>query len=103
MSVRAAGDGADSRGVVYRTQEGFTRAASRLALIRGRDGPKALAAIRAVNPQVRACFMSGHTGRYSQDDLLRAGAIRVFAKPFGVAELCKARWRIVHQGGGPET
>jgi CheY-like chemotaxis protein len=46
------------------------------------DGPQVLAGLRAINPQVRAVFMSGHTGRYSAQELLDLGAVRVLAKPF---------------------
>jgi hypothetical protein len=46
-----------------------------------------LAALMAVKPQVRAYFKSGHTGWYTQDDRLRAGATRLFAKPFNVPKI----------------
>jgi CheY-like chemotaxis protein len=48
----------------------------------GLDGPGTLTQLRARNPQVRCCFMSGDTGIYTVDDLLRMGAVRVLAKPF---------------------
>jgi two-component system, OmpR family, response regulator len=47
------------------------------------DGPRTLAALRELDPQVRCCFMSGHAGEYSDDDLLALGASHVFSKPFG--------------------
>jgi two-component system, OmpR family, response regulator len=46
------------------------------------DGPATLAAIRAINPEVRCCFMSGHTGKYSARELLDLGATHVLPKPF---------------------
>jgi CheY-like chemotaxis protein len=48
----------------------------------GLDGPQTLAALRAVNPDVRCCFMSAYAGSYSPDDLLALGAVDCFPKPF---------------------
>lgn len=47
----------------------------------GLDGPQTLAALRAVNPGVRAVFMTGNSGRYTYDDLTRSG-VAVLRKPF---------------------
>ena len=46
------------------------------------DGPRTLAELRALDPDVRAVFMSGSTGSYSAADLLLAGASGVIGKPF---------------------
>jgi CheY-like chemotaxis protein len=46
------------------------------------DGPATLAALQEVNPKVVCCFLSGHTGKYTSDELLRMGAASVLAKPF---------------------
>ena len=51
------------------------------------DGPEAMAAIRAIDPVVPCCFMSGFAGRYTLEDLLGLGAVTVLRKPFRVAEL----------------
>jgi CheY-like chemotaxis protein len=48
----------------------------------GVDGPKTLAALRTIKPDLPAVYMSGSTGSYSVDDLLRTGAVRVLQKPF---------------------
>jgi len=53
----------------------------------GMDGLAALAAIRAINPTVLACFMTGDTGRYTGQELLEAGAATVFLKPFKLEAL----------------
>ena len=53
----------------------------------GLDGPQTLAALKEIAPQVRCCFMSGHFGRYSADELRELGAARVFEKPFRLAEV----------------
>jgi two-component system, OmpR family, response regulator len=59
------------------------------------DGPQTLAALRQIDPQVRAVFMSGDVGNYSADDLLARGAARVFAKPFALAELAEQLWHLL--------
>jgi CheY-like chemotaxis protein len=46
------------------------------------DGPAVLCALRRINPELRCCFMTGAAGNYSQDELLRLGALHVFSKPF---------------------
>jgi two-component system OmpR family response regulator len=51
----------------------------------GLDGPLVLAALRAMDPGVRAYFMTGNPGRYDEDELLAMGGCRVFPKPFPVA------------------
>jgi DNA-binding response OmpR family regulator len=51
------------------------------------DGPQTLAALRALRPALKCCFMSGNTGAYTEQELLDCGAVRVFHKPFNLAEL----------------
>jgi CheY-like chemotaxis protein len=51
------------------------------------DGPATLAAIRALDPDVPCCFMSGDTGHHTAEDLLDLGAVAVFRKPFRLGEL----------------
>ncbi|MDB5309014.1 MAG: ntrC 1 [Gemmataceae bacterium] len=46
------------------------------------DGPRTLAELRAIDPDLRAAFMTGASGAYSAEDLLAFGAVRVFEKPF---------------------
>ncbi len=48
----------------------------------GFDGPATLAALRAADPDVRCCFMSGGTGPYTRADLRRLGADWFLPKPF---------------------
>jgi CheY-like chemotaxis protein len=48
----------------------------------GLDGPQTLAALRALNPEVRILFMSGDTGRYSREELMALPASGVLEKPF---------------------
>ena len=51
------------------------------------DGPHTLDALRSLNPEVPVCFMSGDTGEYSKDELIRRGALYVLAKPFRLEHL----------------
>jgi len=51
----------------------------------GLDGPLVLAALRTIDPGVRAYFMTGDLNQYSEDELLAMGGCRVFPKPFPVA------------------
>jgi CheY-like chemotaxis protein len=53
----------------------------------GRDGPRTLAELRGVDPGVRACFMTGEAGQYTDQNLLDLGAVAVFRKPFVLSEL----------------
>jgi DNA-binding response OmpR family regulator len=55
----------------------------------GRDGPETLAALQALDPSVRACFMTGDSGRYSDTELLNRGALAVIRKPFAIRELAR--------------
>lgn len=56
-------------------------------LMPGLDGPETLDALRALNPEILACFMSGDTGVYHPEELRRRGAAQVIAKPFRVDQL----------------
>jgi CheY-like chemotaxis protein len=51
------------------------------------DGPKTLADLQRVNPQVRAVFVTGFPGEHSMEDLLARGAAGVFQKPFSLLDL----------------
>jgi CheY-like chemotaxis protein len=48
----------------------------------GMDGPQTWSALRAMNTSLKGAFMSGDTGRYTPDQLLRLGASLVLHKPF---------------------
>jgi CheY-like chemotaxis protein len=59
----------------------------------GLDGPRTLTELRRLNPDVACCFMSGHTGVYSDDDLRGLGAVHCFAKPFHVHDVAEFLWQ----------
>jgi DNA-binding response OmpR family regulator len=67
----------------------------------GLDGPQTLLTLRAIDPQVRCCFMSGHLGDYSEEELLDLGAALVIPKPFRIAEVLEALQRVVDREDGP--
>jgi CheY-like chemotaxis protein len=58
-------------------------------LMPGRDGVWTLAALRELDPLLRACFVTGGTGSYTEQDLLDLGAFAVFRKPLDLNELAE--------------
>ena len=63
------------------------------------DGPETLAALQNINPGVRFCFISGHTGKYDAEELRAMGAAHVFQKPFAsLSLLARLLWRLVGSG-----
>ena len=80
MRVLAAADGPTA---VRLYQESDARVDVVLSDVRmpGMDGPQTVDALRALDPGVRAVFMSGNTGGYSAADLTRRGAV-LLNKPF---------------------
>jgi CheY-like chemotaxis protein len=69
----------------------------------GMDGPDTMAALQQINPAVRACFASADTGRYSEADLVRRGAVLVLQKPFSIAEVARTLARLAAPQGAPAT
>jgi CheY-like chemotaxis protein len=59
------------------------------------DGPHTLAALRQINPRVRAAFMSGDLGRYTEEGLLEQGATHVLAKPFRLSDVAQTLLEMV--------
>ncbi len=58
------------------------------------DGPQTLDALRELNLEVPACFMSGGMSGYQADELLKRGAARFIPKPFllhDLAEILRSR------------
>lgn len=59
------------------------------------DGPGAFKALRAVNPSVRCCFMTGNTCSVTRAKLLKLGAMRVYEKPLpSVANVAQELWEL---------
>jgi CheY-like chemotaxis protein len=53
----------------------------------GLDGPQTLDALRQVDPDVSACFMSADLGGHCPEELLKQGARHLLAKPIPLDEL----------------
>jgi CheY-like chemotaxis protein len=69
----------------------------------GLDGPAILARLQRLNPRVVACFMSGYTGQYTPEDLLRRGAAQLIDKPFRMEETAELLWQLAHLEAPPPT
>lgn len=54
------------------------------------DGPRTLSALQKIDPNVRACFLSGESAKYTSKDLICSGAWAVFRKPFRLLDLVNA-------------
>jgi CheY-like chemotaxis protein len=60
----------------------------------GLDGPHTLEVLRRLSPNLVACFMSGDTGQYTEQDLLDLGAALIFSKPFRAREVADLLQRL---------
>ncbi len=84
FEVRQAGDGREAI-ELYRREHQTIAIVLLDVQMPGLDGPAVLTAFHTIDPSVRAFFMTGDVGRYSEDGLLAMGARRVFAKPLNLA------------------
>jgi CheY-like chemotaxis protein len=64
----------------------------------GLDGPHTLEALQRLNPDLVACFMSGNTGIYTEEELLDRGAVRIFGKPFCPADVANFLEEVLSRG-----
>lgn len=55
----------------------------------GLDGPRTMAALQGLDPQVCCAFMSGDVGDYTEEGLRQRGATAVLAKPLNLAEVAR--------------
>jgi anti-anti-sigma factor len=67
----------------------------------GLDGPTTLAALQKIDPTVRCCFLTGNPKPYTELALLRKGAVRVFRKPFAVADVAEIVGTVGQLAGPP--
>lgn len=66
------------------------------------DGPQTLTFLRALDPEIGVVFMSGNTGDYTTEELLRRGARCVLQKPFrSIAELIRILWQLAQRADRP--
>lgn len=56
----------------------------------GWDGPCTLSALQRLNPEIPCCFITGDPKPYTEEALLRMGALRIFHKPFALGDLLNA-------------
>jgi CheY-like chemotaxis protein len=68
----------------------------------GMDGPQTLAALRELNPEIVACFMSGNAGAYEFEELHQQGAAHVIAKPFKLEKLARVLRLALEYAGAPQ-
>jgi len=61
----------------------------------GLDGPQTLTAFRQLDPRIPCCFISGQTGEYTKEALLRMGAAHFFLKPCSLTEIVPILQRLV--------
>jgi DNA-binding NtrC family response regulator len=59
------------------------------------DGVWTLTALRALDPQVHACFMTGNSGRYTEQELLDFSGLAVFHKPIKLGQLADQLMRLI--------
>jgi CheY-like chemotaxis protein len=86
--ARLAADGDEGVAVFSRHREEIAAVVLDV-LMPGKDGPQTLSELRAVDPGVRCVFVTGHSPRYSAEELAGLGAA-VVAKPVGLAEFGRA-------------
>jgi two-component system, cell cycle sensor histidine kinase and response regulator CckA len=67
------------------------------------DGPQTLAELRAINPGLRCCFMSGGLGEHTQAALSNGSTTSFVRKPFQLDELVQSLLSLVRpRVGTPE-
>jgi DNA-binding NtrC family response regulator len=62
--------------------------------IPGRDGPPTWDALQRLNPDVVACFMSGDSGMYTEEELRGREPAWIFRKPFHPDEVADVLQRV---------
>ncbi len=60
----------------------------------GLSGPETIEELRRIEPELRYCYMSGDLGDHSPEDLLKRGALHLFAKPFAMHYLIDTLHRL---------
>jgi CheY-like chemotaxis protein len=60
----------------------------------GLNGPQTLVHLRRLDPDLVACFMTGNSGAYTEEELLECGVSCVFNKPFRPVEVADLLQRL---------
>ncbi len=63
------------------------------------DGPRALAALKVLQPDLRCCMMSGDLGSYTEAGLIEMGASLVVMKPFRLDDMAGIVARLAGRPG----
>jgi CheY-like chemotaxis protein len=86
--VWAAGDGVEALALFqqHRSEIGLVLLDVQMPRL---DGPQTLLALQQLAPGLRCCFMTGDLGTYSDAELRRLGADRIFRKPFALDMLTR--------------
>jgi CheY-like chemotaxis protein len=101
FQVQLAGDGREAIELYRRDHDAIALALLDVQMP-GLDGPEVLRALRTIDPDVQAFFMTGSAGSYTEDGLLAMGAHRVFAKPFAIAAVVAELRRSLRAAGWEE-
>ncbi len=97
FSVWLAADGQEALDL-YRTHRENIDVVLLDVCMPGLDGPRTLAALQEITPQVRCCFMSGYLSDHFEKDLRGLGAAKVFAKPFQLDEVVNVLGYLARHG-----
>ena len=81
FDTELAGSGEEGIALYRTRRDGIDLVLLDVQLGKGLDGPHTLAALRGIDPAVRCCFMTGHPGRYTWEDLHLCGGHCVLRKP----------------------
>jgi two-component system response regulator AtoC len=92
LDVRVAANGAEAVAAYLARPAHLVLLDVRMPVL---DGPGALTVLRALDPAVRCCFVTGHAGDWSAARLLALGALDVLPKPFRLDELVVAVRRLL--------
>lgn len=62
------------------------------------NGPRTLAELRAIDPRIPACFMTGYAGRYTEEELFWFGVLAIFWKPLHLHDMAEQLKRMAVSG-----
>jgi CheY-like chemotaxis protein len=85
--------------LVYRLNQKRIDIALLDVLMPGMDGPETMRALKAHDPRLCCCLMSGDTGQYTVDKLKQLGSSAFFAKPFDPKAIMEELRRLTQTAG----
>jgi len=88
FAVYLAADGPEAV-EVYRRWRGVIKLVLLDLHLESRDSFDVLGQLKKLNPEVRCCFTASCLGRFPSAELLASGALRVFMKPFSLADVAR--------------